>query len=118
MKYKLWNKKDTLYAPTGKAFSKEVIFEQYPLAKVDGVDFIICDAPISMGVFMEYSQTKETYKNMGAEINNKMSKQEVLDAITAFENKPAEKIASVEERTAASLEALVMLNMSDVKGSK
>ena len=91
MKYKIWNKKDTLYTPVGTAFTKEQILKQYPLANVQGVDFIICDAPISMGVFMEYAQTKETYKNMGAEINDKMSKQEVLDAITAFENKPAEK---------------------------
>ncbi len=111
MKYKIWNKEDTLYTPSGKAMTKSEVFTQYPLAKVKGVDFIICDAPISMGVFMEYSQTVESYKQAGAEITDKMSQREVLDAITAFENKPVDTTPSIEERTAAALEALVLTSM-------
>ena len=113
MNYKLWNKQDTLYTPAGTSFTSEQILTKYPLANVPGVDFIICDAPISMGVFMEYSQTKETYKSMGANITDTMSKQEVLDAITEFENRVPEEVVEVEERTAAALEALVMVSMPD-----
>jgi len=111
MKYKLWNKQDTLYAPSGDAFTAEQIFKKYPLAKLPSVDFIICDAPISMGVFMEYSQTAETYKKAGAEITDGMSKQEVLDAITAFEQKPVEQEPTAEERIAAAAEYQNLINL-------
>ena len=49
MKYKLWNKQDTLYTPSGDAFTKDEIFAKYPLSQLPTIDFIICDAPIRHG---------------------------------------------------------------------
>lgn len=116
MKYKIWNKLDTLYTPSGQAFTKEQVFIKYPLSAVPGVQFIICDAPISMGVFMEYTQTRDSYKSSGANITDTMTSQQVLDAIYEFENRPpvVDNTPSVEERTASALEALVMLSIPDV----
>lgn len=111
MKYKLWNKQDTLYTPSGDAFTSDQIFNKYPLSKLPNIDFIICDAPISMGVFMEYLQTVEAYKNAGAEITDNMSKQEVLDAISAFEQRPIEQELTAEERLAAAAEFQNLINL-------
>ena len=73
--------------------------------------FIICDAPISLGVFMELVQTKELYKKMGVSITDSMTDQEVLDAISYFEDNPPEPEPTVEERTAAALEFQNLLNL-------
>lgn len=111
MKYKIWNKIDTLYTPTGTVMTKDQIFQQYPLSQIPGVDFVICDAPISMGVFMEYSQTKEIYKQMGVNITDDMNQQQVLDAITAFENTPVVSEPTAEERLAAAAEFDNLINL-------
>lgn len=111
MRYKIWNKQDTLYTPSGDAFTKDEIFAKYPLSQLPTVDFIICDAPINMGVFMEYSQTKETYKQMGANITDGMTQQQVLDAITAFENTPVVSEPTAEERLAAAAEFDNLINL-------
>jgi hypothetical protein len=113
MKYKIWNKTDNLYTPAGTMFTPNEIKEQYPLSFVSGVKYIICDAPINMGVFMEFTQTRDMYKNMGADIASNMSDQQVLDAITEFENRPQEIGPSVEERTAAALEFLALNSLPD-----
>jgi hypothetical protein len=113
MKYKIWNKTDNLYTPAGTMFTPAQIKEQYPLAFVPGIKYIICDAPINMGVFMEFVQTKDIYKNMGAAITDTMTDQEVLNAITAFETKPQDTSPSVEERTAAALEFLALNSLPE-----
>jgi hypothetical protein len=113
MKYKIWNKTDTLFAPSGEKFTAAQILAKYPLAEVPGVKFIICDAPISMGVFMEFEQTKMAYKQMGANIQDGQTVQEVLDAISDFEENPPSAGPSVEERTAAALEFLALNSLPE-----
>jgi len=90
MKYKIWNKQDTLVTPIGEVFTKDQVFELYPASALEGFKYIICDAPHSLGVFMEFEQTKQNYKNMGVNITDDMTDQEVLDAITYFEEHPPE----------------------------
>ena len=102
MTYKIWNKTDELFTPSGDSFTAQEVIAKNKLAGV--ADFIICDAPISMGVFMEYTQTKEAYKGMGVPITDTMTQQEVLDAITYFEENPVEPEPTAEERTAAAME--------------
>ena len=109
MNYKIWNKEDMLVTPTGKVFTKEQVIQEYPMAALEGFKFIICDAPINMGVFMEFTQTKEQYKQAGADITDEMTDQEVLDAITEFEQRPQEVEISAEDRIAASLEFQTMM---------
>ena len=104
MKYKIWNKIDNLYTPSGRMFTAEQIKTENPLALLANVTFIICDAPINMGVFMEFTQTKEVYKKMGAAILDTMTDQEVLDKITEFEERVIIQEPTAEERLAAAAE--------------
>jgi hypothetical protein len=112
MKYKIWNGTDTLITPVGEVLSAEQVKSKYPASALDGMKYIICDSPISLGVFMEFTQTKESYKKMGANIVDGMTDQEVLDAITAFEDTPPpapSQEPTPEERIAASLEFQSMM---------
>ncbi len=111
MKYKIWNRVDSLITPTGKVFTANDVFAQYPASAMAEIKFIVCDAPISMGVFMEFEQTKQQYAQMGAEITEDMTDQEVLDAISYFEENPPEAEPSAEERIAAALEFQNLMTM-------
>lgn len=109
MKYKIWNGIETLVTPSGKVLTPAQVQAEYPMTTIQGMKFIVCDAPINMGVFMEFEQTKEVYKGMGADIVDGMTDQEVLDAITYFETHPAPQIPTPEERMAAALEFQSMM---------
>ncbi len=109
MKYKIWNGTDNLVTPIGEVLTSEQVKAKYPASVVQGMKFIICDAPISMGVFMEFSQTKEHYKRLGVPITDEMTDQEVLDAISYWEENPPAPEPSAEERIAASLEFQSMM---------
>lgn len=104
MKYKIWDKQETLVTPIGEVLTPEQVIERYPMAGLPNLKFIICDAPISLGVFMEYEQTKQIYKQMGVPITDDMTEQEVLDAISYWEENPPEPEPSPEERMAAAME--------------
>lgn len=109
MKYKIWDKQEVLITPIGEVLQPQDVFQKYPMAQLPNFKFIICDAPINMGVFMEFEQTKMTYKNMGVPITEDMTEQEVLDAITFFEENPPAPEPTAEERIAASLEFQSMM---------
>ena len=81
----------------------------YPAASLPNTKYIICDAPISMGVFMEFEATKEHYKRLGVPITDDMTDQEVLDAISCWEENPPEPAPTAEERIAAILEFQSMM---------
>lgn len=108
-KYKIWDRKTDLVTPIGEVLTPEQVFERYPAAKLPNIKYIICDAPISMGVFMEFEATKEHYKRLGAPITDDMTDQEVLDAISAWEENPPEPEPTAEERIAAMLEFQSMM---------
>lgn len=113
MKYKIWDKKSNLVTPIGEVLTPEQVFERYPAARIDGIDYIIADSLISMSVFMEYEATKEHYKKLGANITDTMTKQEVLDTISYFEENPPAPPPSEQERIAAALEFLALNNLPD-----
>lgn len=104
MKYKIWNGKDDLITPIGEILTAEQVVTKYPMAAKKDMKFVIVDAPISMGVFMELEQTKTAYKGMGVEITDDMTDQEVLDAISYFEENPVPVEPTAEERIAAAME--------------
>lgn len=104
MKYKIWDKQETLVTPIGEVLTAEQVIARYPMAGLPNFKFIICDAPISLGVFMEYEQAKQAYKQMGVPITDDMTEQEVLDAISYWEENPPEPEPSPEERMAAAME--------------
>jgi hypothetical protein len=108
-KYKIWNRVDTLVTPIGEVLTAEQVIGKYPASALETMKYIICDAPISLGVFMEFTQTKANYKKIGAIITDEMTDQEVLDAITYFEENPPLPTPSPEERTASALEFQSMM---------
>ena len=115
MKYKIWHKKSNLVTPTGEVLTPQDVFKRYPASALEGMKYIVCDAPISMGVFMEFEQTKEHYKRLGVPITDDMTDQEVLDAISAWEENPPEPEPTPEERIAASLEFQSMMMLPDIE---
>ena len=112
MKYKLWNKTDALITPTGKVFSPAEVFEKYPASAIEGFDYIISDSPVNMAVFMQYDQTVEMYKDMGLDIPEGLTKNEVVTLISNFQ--PEEpKAVSAYDRIAAALEFNNLLMLED-----
>jgi len=129
MRYKIWNKTDRLFTPSGDSFSAEEVLAKYKLAQ--SFDHIIVDAPINMGVFMEFTQTKEIYQPRIIDMastteTTELEKAEIiaeykaltvqatLDMITFLEdNQPAEE-ATAEERIASALEFQNLLALPDM----
>jgi hypothetical protein len=109
MKYKIWNGTDTLITPIGEVLTAAQVKAKYPASALPDMKYIICDAPISLGVFMEFTQTKEMYKKLGVSITDGMTDQQVLDAISYFEENPPVPEPTAEERIAASLEFQSMM---------
>ena len=115
-RYQIWDKKSNIITPIGEVLTPEQWIQRYPMAGVDGIDLIIGGGTINGSVCMEYSQTVDTYEKMGCDFSACITKQEVLDAIEAFEdemNTIDENGVSTDERIAAALEAQVMMSMPD-----
>lgn len=120
MGYQIWNKTDDIYTPSGAVFTPSEWLSKYRWANIPGVKMVITTGPINGGVAMEYSAMKTRYKELGANITDSMSDEEVLRAIEEFEfnqNKPQEpdNTPTVEERTAAALEFLAMNSLPDAE---
>lgn len=130
MKYKIWNKEETLVTPIGEVLTKEQVFERYPMAQLPMMDFIICDSHIQLGVFMEYTQSKETYKpmilNMAKEPTMtevelleleqdyaSLTQSEFLELMSFYEENPTQQEATAEERIASALEFQNLLSMPE-----
>lgn len=114
MKYKIWDKQSNLVTPIGEVLTPSQVFQRYPAAALNGVKYIVADAPVSMAVFMEFEATKEHYKKLGVPITDAMTDQEVLDAISAWEENPPAPPPTPEERIAAALEFQNLLTLPDV----
>lgn len=113
-RYKIWDKKSDIYTPSGAHFTAQQWVDKYPWINIPGAKMIITDGIINGGAAMEFTATVEHYKNMGADIHDGMSDDEVLDAIEDFEmNPPGAGEPSVEERTAAALEFIAMNSLPD-----
>ncbi len=112
-RYKIWDRETDLVTPVGEVLTPEQVFARYPAAGLPNMKYIICDAPISMAVFMEFEATKEHYKHLGVPITDDMTDQEVLDAISYWEENPPEPEPTAEERIAAMLEFQSMMMLPD-----
>ena len=114
-RYKIWDKQSNLITPTGKELTPEEVFAEYPAARLPNLKYVVCDAPISMSVFMEFEATKEFYKRLGVPITDEMTDQEVLDAISDWEENPPVPEPPPEERMAAALEFQAMMMLPDAE---
>lgn len=109
-RYQIWNKTDDIITPSGAQFTAAEWADRYPWAKLPGVRMIITAPPINGGAALEFGAAKAQYRKMGAAITDDMTDDEVLAAIEDFEdNPPGASEPGVEERTAAALEAQVLM---------
>ena len=112
-KYKIWDRETDLVTPIGEVLTPEQVFARYPAPNLPNMKYIICDASISLAAFMEFEATNEHYKRLGVPITDDMTDQEVLDAISYWEEHPPEPVPTAEERIAAMLEVQSMMMLPD-----
>jgi hypothetical protein len=118
-RYKIWDKTEDIYTlgkdENGKShFTAAEWIEKYPWAGIPGIKAVIWNGPINGQVMDEFDGLKTNYKGMGADIDDEMSDDEVLAAIEEFQlNPPGSGEPSVQERTAAALEAIAMSSLPD-----
>lgn len=112
LRYKIWDKQEDIYTlgttPEGKNHwtAQAYIQERAPWAANPNVKVIIGNGAINGTVFMEFNMTVAQYINMGANIIDGMTDEEILTAIQDFEDNPPQPpfTPSPEERIAAALE--------------
>ena len=138
-RYVLWDKQSDIVTPgmdqNGKqrwgALEYVKKHAQWAMTSQGAIDpavkIIVTDGRINGGVFMEFEATVEFYKHQiashklaaeeagfeydGPEITDGMTDEAILDAIEAVEDYRPPQPVSTEERTAAALEALVLVSM-------
>ncbi len=130
MKYKVWDKQSVLVTPIGEVLTREDVLAKYPMAGIEGFDFLIHDAPISLAVFMEVQQAKNAYKKMiiDTAITPTMTEQEVdkvkadyddltsddfANVLTFWEDNQPDPEPTTEERIASALEFQNILLMPE-----
>lgn len=119
-RYAIWDKTSDIYTlgtdpNTGKNHytASEYIQTFAPWAAKDGVNIIVGSGVINGTCFMEFDATKESYVRRGADFSKCTTPEEVLTAIEAFEDKPADTSPTAEERIAAALEYQTVASMPD-----
>lgn len=114
MRYKIWDKSEVIYTPSGEQFSPEQWISRYKWANSPYAKMVISGGTINGAFCGELTDMKSIYRKMGATITDDMSDEEVLAAIESFEdNPPWANQPTVEERTAAALEAQVLLSLPE-----
>lgn len=109
-RYKIWDKKETIYTPVGGANTPEQWIEKYPWAGLPNAKVVISDGLINGGFCGELSQMQRMYAEQGVVFTDDMTDEEILAAIEDFQLRPpGYDQPTVEERTAAALEAQVLL---------
>ena len=111
MKYQIWDKKSTIYTPSGKSFTADEWKERYSYAKIPTVKCVIADGVFNGGFMAEFGQFKDFYKKQGAVITDDMTDEQVLSVCEAFDNREVEPETTAEERIAAALEFQNLMNL-------
>lgn len=112
MRYQIWDKKTDIFTPSGHKFTAAEWLAKYPWADLPGVKMIITSGTINGGAAMEFQATVDRYSEMGADFYNCETDEDYLAAIEDFElHPPGYDQPSIEERTAAALEAQVLMAM-------
>lgn len=102
MRYKIWDKQESICTPSGHEFTAEEWLERHAWARRDGVKCVITAGPINGGVMMEFTSFVDAYRRRGCQIDpSTMSDEEILAAIEEFENIVPEQPPSVDERMVA-----------------
>ena len=114
MRYQIWDKQTDIFTPSGHKFTATEWLAKYPWADLPGVKMIITSGTINGGAAMEFQATVDRYAEMGADFSNCTTDEEYLAAIEDFElHPPGYDQPTIEERTAAALEAQVLMAMPE-----
>lgn len=110
MRYQIWDKKTDIFTPSGHKFTAAEWLAKYPWADLPGVKMIITSGTINGGAAMEFQATVDRYMEMGADFSSCETDEDYLAAIEDFElHPPGYDQPTIEERTAAALEAQVLM---------
>ena len=113
-RYKIWDKQETIYTPSGEEFTPEQWLNRYKWAKRDGVKMVVSGELINGAFCGEFETMKHRAEKMGVTFTDDMTDEQVLAAIEDFElHPPGADQPSIEERTAAALEAQVLMAMPE-----
>ena len=115
-RYAIWNKKDTIYTPSGAKFTAEQWIARHPIAENPDIA-IICSAGTYNGAFFgTLGQLKDMSEAEGCDFSGCETDEAILDKIEAFMDEQQAKAKtepSAEERTAAALEFIAMSSLPD-----
>lgn len=111
-RYKIWDKNETIYTPSGEEFTKEQWLARYKWANNPSAKMIIGAGVINGTVAMEFNATVEHYKKRGCVIDTAtMTDEQVLQAIEDFEDNPPAAEPDVTERMVALEEYKAMIEV-------
>ena len=113
-RYKIWDKESNVITPIGEVLTPAQWIERYPVANI--LPTVCGGGTINGAYFGVYDEMITMYSKQGCDFSECATEQECLDKIEEFEderNKPIDEITTA-ERTAAALEAMVMMNMEDI----
>ena len=115
-RYQIWDKQSDVITPIGEVLTPEQWMDRYPMARIPSIDLVISGGTINGAFCSEYTSFKDLYEDQGAEFPEGATQREVLDIIEQFEDDrraKAEAYISPEERTAAALETIAIIQMPD-----
>lgn len=84
MRYKIWDKEESILTPNGQLMNKDEWQEYCPISKY--VDIVICGGEVNGSFYYVYSQFKEQWERQGLDFSECVTQQEVLDLIEQAEN--------------------------------
>ena len=118
-RYKVWDKNETIYTPSGEEFTKEQWIARYKWINKPGVKMIIGAGAINGICAMEFDATVEHYKKRGCVIDTAtMTDEQVLQAIEDFEDNPPAAEPDVTERMVALEEYKAMVETEGYQAPK
>jgi hypothetical protein len=116
-KYIIWDKTSDVITPIGEVFTAEQWKDRYPMARSSSIDLVVAgDSAINGAFCQEYTSFISVYEKSGCDFTGCTTKQEHLDRIEQFEKDRETESAnyvSPEERTAAALEAQVLIALDN-----
>lgn len=115
-RYAIWDKQSQVITPIGEVLSPQEWLDRYPYLSLETMVPVVAYGTINGAFCGELSQMKFMWEQQGAEFDDGLSNEEILEAIEAFEdamNEPDPYHVSTEERIAAALEAQVMMSLPD-----
>jgi len=119
--YKIWDKQEDIWTPgvdpvTGKSqFTAQEYIQRFaPWAARPDITVVVGGGELNGEFFGSFNSVFRVYQNIGAQIDDTMTPQQVLDVIEDFKNNPPEPPPSPEERIAAALEFQNLVTMNNI----